>query len=60
MQLTTLMDILEREIGASPSARAKLAQLVAERGKQDKAVKGGSVRVATEARTDGRVSRSKR
>jgi hypothetical protein len=60
MRLTTLMDILEREIGASPSARSKLAQLVAERGQQEKAGKAGSVRVTSEARPDGRASRSKR
>lgn len=35
MQLTTLVELLEREIGASPSARATLAQMVAERGQKD-------------------------
>lgn len=35
MRLTTLMEILEREIGASPSARSKLALLVAERGQKE-------------------------
>jgi hypothetical protein len=34
MQLTTLMDILEREIGVSPSARSTLAQMVAERAEK--------------------------
>jgi len=32
MQLTTLMEILEQEIGVSHSARSTLAALVAERG----------------------------
>ncbi|MBC8070813.1 MAG: hypothetical protein IAG13_20975 [Deltaproteobacteria bacterium] len=35
MRLTTLMEILESEIGASPSARSKLAALVAERGQKE-------------------------
>jgi hypothetical protein len=34
MRLTTLMEILEAEIGVSPSARAKLDLLVAERGQK--------------------------
>lgn len=34
MRLTTLMEILEREIDASPSVRSKLAMLVAERGQK--------------------------
>jgi len=35
MRLTTLVEILEREIGVSPSARSKLALLVAERGQKE-------------------------
>jgi hypothetical protein len=34
MQLSTLVELLEREIGVSTSARAELARLVAERGDQ--------------------------
>jgi phage terminase small subunit len=37
MRLTTLVEILEREIGVSPSARSKLALLVAERGQKESA-----------------------
>jgi hypothetical protein len=37
MRLTTLMEILESEIGASSSARSELARLVAERGNKDTA-----------------------
>lgn len=51
MQLTTLMEILEREIGASPSARSELALLVAERAKRAKPTVESR---ATERRTDGR------
>jgi len=32
MHLTTLVDILEREIGGTASGRANLAELLAERG----------------------------
>lgn len=34
MQLTTLVEILEREIGVSTSARSELARMVAERGEK--------------------------
>jgi len=37
MRLTTLMEILEREIDASPAVRSKLALLVAERGQTETA-----------------------
>jgi phage terminase small subunit len=37
MRLTTLVEILEREIGVSPSARSKLALLVAEHGQKEPA-----------------------
>jgi hypothetical protein len=39
MQLTTLMDILEQEIGASSSARSQLAAMVTERAQKDAATK---------------------
>ena len=39
MQLTTLMEILEREIGASPSAHSQLAVMVTERAQKDAAAK---------------------
>jgi hypothetical protein len=44
MRLTTLMELLEREIGASPSARSKLALMVAERGQKESAAgaRGGA------------------
>ncbi len=32
MHLTTLVELLERDVGSSASARAKLAELLAERG----------------------------
>ncbi len=35
MRLTTLVEILEREIGASVSARSELALLLAERAEKD-------------------------
>jgi phage terminase small subunit len=53
MRLTTLMEILESEIGASPSARAKLAALVAERGQKESAAQPRAG--ATEPRTDGGI-----
>ena len=37
MLLTTLMGIMEREIGASPSARSTLAAMVAERSQKESA-----------------------
>ena len=37
MRLTTLVAILEREVGPSGSARATLAELLAERGLDDEA-----------------------
>lgn len=37
MHLTTLVDILERDIGSTASARANLAELLAERGHADDA-----------------------
>lgn len=55
MRLTTLMEILEREIGASPSARSKLALLVAERG-QETAARARAI--ATEPCTNGSRDRS--
>ena len=57
MQLTTLMEILESEIGASPSARSKLAAMVAERGQKDAAAQARTG--AKEPRTDAAV-RSRR
>lgn len=53
MQLTTLMEILEREIGASPSARSELAQLVAERG--NKATAAQARATSSEPGTDGSI-----
>ena len=32
MHLTTLVELLERDVGSSASTRAKLAELLAERG----------------------------
>jgi hypothetical protein len=32
MNLTTLVELLERDVGSSASTRAKLAELLAERG----------------------------
>lgn len=32
MHLTTLVELLERDVGSSASARSKLAELLAERG----------------------------
>lgn len=37
MRLTTLVDMLEREVGPSSSARATLAELLAERGLDNEA-----------------------
>lgn len=39
MQLSTLMDILEQEIGASSSARSQLTAMLAERALKDAAQK---------------------
>ena len=38
MQLTTLVEILEREIGVSTSARSELARMVAEREEKKRVV----------------------
>lgn len=57
MQLTTLMEILEAEIGTSPSARSTLAVLVAERSQKDKAAKARAR--ATDPATDA-VRRERR
>ena len=48
MQLTTLMEMLEQEIGVSPSARAKLDVLLTERAKKDATARPGAK--ATESR----------
>lgn len=57
MQLTTLVELLEREIGASPSARSTLAQMVAERGQKDAAARAGAT--ANESRPEpGRRKRA--
>jgi hypothetical protein len=53
MRLTTLMEILEAEIGVSPSARAKLDVLVAERGQKKTAARTRAS--TTESSTDGSV-----
>jgi hypothetical protein len=55
MRLTTLMEILEQEIGASPSARSKLALLVAERGQNETAARARAG--ATDPCTDGSIRR---
>jgi len=57
MQLTTLMELLEAEIGPSSSARSTLAMLVAERRQKDTAAKAGAR--ATEQAVDG-VRRERR
>lgn len=51
MLLTTLVELLEQDIGVSHSARAKLAALVAERGPEQPAARAGAK--ATAKRTSG-------
>ena len=53
MQLTTLMEMLEQEIGASPSARAKLDVLLAERAQKEAAARPRAK--ATDSRPDART-----
>lgn len=57
MQLTTLMDILEREIGVSQSARRTLAQMVAERGNKQAPAQPSAPEPAVERRGEARITR---
>ncbi|MCR9163848.1 MAG: hypothetical protein ACE37F_01170 [Nannocystaceae bacterium] len=52
MHLTTLVELLERDVGSSASARSKLAELLAERGEHRAA--------ATQARIAGRLAKAGR
>jgi hypothetical protein len=57
MELSTLMDILEREIGESPSARSELARMMAERAATDESPARSRASTGAEARpTSGRKS----
>ena len=51
MHLTTLVDILEREIGSTASTRANLAELLAERGHAEDAA--DQARAAQRAQREG-------
>ncbi len=52
MHLTTLVELLERDVGSSASARAKLAELLAERG--------DSRGAAVQSRMAGRMAKAGR
>ncbi len=52
MHLTTLVELLERDVGSSASARSKLAELLAERGDHRGA--------ATQHRVANRLAKSAR
>jgi len=52
MHLTTLVELLERDVGSSASARSKLAELLAERGDHDGA--------ALQSRIAGRMEKASR
>jgi hypothetical protein len=57
MELSTLMDILEREIGESPSARSELARMMAERAATDESPARSRASTGADPRpTSGRKS----
>ncbi|MCA9655718.1 MAG: hypothetical protein H6712_09560 [Myxococcales bacterium] len=54
MHLTTLVDLLEQDLGSSASARSKLADLLAERGDHEGAATQARLAHRLEKRGRGR------